>query len=93
LEITENGEVVLRAGTTEPAGCIAYQDHPIIVFDPAAHRRGHANASCHARNDTRLDAQIAQDRIEGRARREAAKAFLDDEMLAFLRLQLVKDLR
>ena len=30
---------------------IADQDHPIIVLDAAAHRRGHANARRHARDD------------------------------------------
>ena len=72
---------------------IARQDHPIIVFDPAANRSGHANASGHTRDDTGVDVQIAEDRIEGGAWRKAAKAFLDDQMLAVSRLQLVNDLR
>ena len=61
---------------------IAHQDHSIVVFDSAAHRRRHAHARRHAGNDAGGDAHIAQDRIEGRARRKAAKAFLDDQMLA-----------
>src|SRR5215831_1626408 len=68
---------------------IADQDHPIIVFDPATHCRRYANASCHAGNDTGGHALIAKDRVEGCAWREATKAFLDDQMLAFPGLQFV----
>src|SRR5215831_13168187 len=72
---------------------IADQNHPVIVFDPAPHRCGHANASRHARDDTGIDAPITEDRIKRCAWREAAKAFLDDQMLAFPGLELFNDLR
>jgi len=72
---------------------IAHQDHSIVVLDPTAHRRGYTNASRYTRDDASVDGLIAEDRIEGRAWREAAKAFLDDQMFAFAGLQLVDDLR
>ena len=61
---------------------IVHDDHPIILFDATPDGRRHADASGHPRHDTGSDAHIAKNCIEGSVR-ETAKAFLDDQMLAF----------
>jgi hypothetical protein len=71
---------------------IADHDHPIIVFDPTPDGRRHTDASGHPASDACGNTQIAENRIEGGVR-ETAKAFLNDQMLAFLRLQVINDLR
>ena len=50
------------------------------------------NASGHPGNDTGGNAHIAENRIEG-GFREAAKSLFDDQMLSFLWLQVIDDLR
>src|SRR6516165_4514800 len=71
---------------------IADQDHPVVVLNPAAHRRGHANACSDPRDDTSIDAQVPKNCVEGCARCESAKAFLDYQMLPVPRLQFIDDL-
>jgi len=64
---------------------IADHDHPIIVFDPTPDGRRHADAGSHPASDAGGNAHIAENRIKGYVR-EAAKAFLNDQMIALLRL-------
>src|SRR5580704_3241381 len=71
---------------------IADHDHPIIVFDPTPDGRRHTDASGHPASDTGGYAHIAENRIEGSVR-EPTKAFLRDQLLAFLGLQVIDDLR
>jgi hypothetical protein len=63
--------------------CMGRKDHPIILFDPTTDGRRHADASGHPASDAGGNTHIAENRIE-RSVQEAAKAFLDDQMLAFL---------
>jgi hypothetical protein len=64
---------------------VAHQDHPIVVFEPAAHGRRDADASGDAGNDAGRHPHIPENSIE-RCIREAAKTLLGDQMLACLRL-------
>ena len=71
---------------------IADHDHPIIVFGPTSDGRRHSDASGHPASDAGSDAHIAENRIQGSIR-ETAKALFDHQMLAFLGLQVIDDLR
>ena len=66
-------------------------DHPVVVFHTFADRSGHADARGDARKDAGVHAKVPQDRIERRVRK-AAEAFLDNQVIAVLRLQLVNNL-
>jgi hypothetical protein len=74
-------ELRLMRGTVDLGHCILDQDHPIIMLDPAADGRGHADARGDAGDHTGGHAHGAQDRVERRVR-ESPEAFLDDQVLA-----------